>query len=84
MSKIPKCRIGITEEVQSYPGQKLRDCLDRRLREHGLASSDFKFSLENSRKPLPDNYDTNLLSGRKIIAHGESESMNWNLKDCFN
>ncbi|VDM91465.1 unnamed protein product, partial [Litomosoides sigmodontis] len=62
--------IGIPEKVQPYPGQKLRDCLDHRLRQLGLAPSAVLFFVENSHTPLPDNCDANFLSGQRIVARG--------------
>ncbi|KAL3995362.1 RhoGEF domain family protein [Acanthocheilonema viteae] len=60
--------IGIPEKVQPFPGQKLRDCLDHRLRQRGLVPSTVLFFVENSRTPLPDNCDANFLSGQRIVA----------------
>lgn len=62
--------IGIPEKVQPFPGQRLRDCLEHRLRQRGLVPSSMLFFVENSRTPLPDNCDANFLSGQRIVARG--------------
>ncbi|CAG9535267.1 unnamed protein product [Cercopithifilaria johnstoni] len=62
--------IGIPEKVQPIPGQKLRDCLEHRLRQRGLTPSTVLFFVENSRTPLPDNCDANFLSGQRIVTRG--------------
>ncbi|EJD75367.1 hypothetical protein LOAG_17480 [Loa loa] len=60
--------VGIPEKVQPLPGQRLRDCLDHRLRQRGLVPSAVLFFVENSRTPLPDNCDANFLTGQRIVA----------------
>ncbi|VDK31115.1 unnamed protein product [Gongylonema pulchrum] len=60
--------VGAPEKVQPYPGQKLRDCLEYRLRQRGLVPSTVLFFVENSRTPLPENCDANFLSGQRIVA----------------
>ncbi|MCP9263907.1 Pleckstriny domain-containing family G member 6 [Dirofilaria immitis] len=57
-----------SRKIQPYPGQRLRDCLDQRLRQRGLIPSTVLFFVENSRTPLPDNCDANFLSGQRIVA----------------
>lgn len=66
----PGHAIGIAEKVQPFPRQRLRDCLDHRLRQRGLVPSSVFFFVENSRTPLPDNCDANFLSGQRIVARG--------------
>ncbi|VDM95404.1 unnamed protein product [Thelazia callipaeda] len=63
--------VGKAEKVQPFPNQKLRDCLDHRLRQRGLIPSMVLLFVENSRTPLPDNCDASFLSGQRIVARGD-------------